>query len=76
MINVLLYDRTSTCSTVNETRKGLFTRKGRMTDSIPPTKDALWNHLKRAVTAVISYEFSPIAPASFTQHIPHNDPLL
>ena len=46
---VLLYDRISTCSTVNETRKELFTRKGRMIDSIPPTKDALWNHLKRAV---------------------------
>ena len=35
---VLLYDRTSTCSTVNEIRKELFTRKGRMIDSIPPTQ--------------------------------------
>ena len=35
--------------TVNEARKEMFTKKGRMIESIPPTKDMLDNHIKRAV---------------------------
>lgn len=46
---VLLYDRTSTCTTVNAARKDLFTRKGRDIDAIPPTADALLQHTKRTV---------------------------
>ena len=45
---ILLYDRISECSAVNEARKDLFARKGRSIKSVPPTQDALLNHLKRA----------------------------
>jgi len=43
----LMYDRTSTCTTVNEARKDLFTRKGRSIENIPPTYGALVEHTKR-----------------------------
>ena len=43
---VLLYDRSSTVSTVNECRKDLFARKGQ---PLAPTSDALMQHLKRAL---------------------------
>ena len=43
----LMYDRTSTCTTVNEARKDLFTRKGRSIETIPPTYGALLEHTKR-----------------------------
>lgn len=46
---ILMYDRTSTCTTVNEARKDLFSRKGRSNESIPPTSDALLHHVKRSV---------------------------
>ena len=45
---VLLYDRASTSMSVNECRRMLFT-KGRLVDAIPPTEDALIQHLKRAM---------------------------
>lgn len=44
---VLLYDRTSTASTVNDARKQLFTRKGRQFHALPPTRAALVQHVKR-----------------------------
>ena len=44
---VLLYNRTSSCLTVDEAWKQLFTRKSRRLDSIPPTRDALLQHVKR-----------------------------
>jgi len=44
---ILLYDKTSECTYVNEARKVLFT-KGRQIDRIPPTKAALKEHVKRA----------------------------
>ena len=46
---VLLYDRTSTISTINEFRKDLLVRKVQPLESIPPTSDALMEHLKRAL---------------------------
>ena len=46
---VLLYDRTSVCKNVNECRKDLFARKGRLPDGIPPTLDALKLHIYMAV---------------------------
>lgn len=46
---VLLYDRTSTDQEVNVLRKHLFASKGRSLENIPPTKDALFQHIKRAV---------------------------
>ena len=45
---VLMYDRTSECREVNETRKQLFIQKSRTLETIPPTKAALWQHTKRA----------------------------
>ena len=45
---VLIYDRTSASTTVNECRRNLFT-KGRLVHSIPPTEDALRQHVKRAI---------------------------
>ena len=46
---VLLYDRASTTGSVNSTRKQLFTQKGRTLENIPPTHDALMQHIKRSV---------------------------
>lgn len=45
---IAMYDRTSTTSCIDNCRKLLFTRKGRQMTSLPPTKDALLQHLKRA----------------------------
>ena len=44
---VLLYHRTSTCVTVNSCRRELFCN-GRAIDNMPPTRDALLQHTKRA----------------------------
>ena len=46
---ILLYDRASTCSDINECRRILFTKKGRTVEAIPPTKDALKLHIFRAM---------------------------
>lgn len=46
---ILLYDRASTLSNVNDARKYLFTQKNRSIDNIPPTSAALRQHIKRAV---------------------------
>ena len=46
---VIIYDKTSTATGVNEARLELFARKQRSFDSIPPTKAALLEHSKRAV---------------------------
>ena len=48
---VLLYDRTSSKTSVNDARKQLFALKGRARDAIPPsrsTRVALVEHTKRA----------------------------
>ena len=45
---VLLYDRTSGKTAVNEARKQMFAQKGRALDAIPPTRAALVEHTKRA----------------------------
>lgn len=45
---ILLYDRTSTSTSVDKARKELFTQKGRSIDVIPPTYAALYQHAKRA----------------------------
>ena len=46
---VLLYDRTSNLTEVNEARQELFSKKSRTPDKIPPTKAALQQHTKRSV---------------------------
>ena len=43
---ILLYDQTSSCISVNELRKELFTR-GRSIDKIPPTSEVLFQHDRR-----------------------------
>jgi len=45
---ILLYDRTNSLTSVDAARKQLFSRKSRTLDNIPPTKDALQQHVKRA----------------------------
>eukprot|EP00794_Sanderia_malayensis_P019491 gene19490-21416_t len=46
---ILMYDRSSQLTDINECRKILFTRKGRSIDSLPPTRGALQQHAKRAL---------------------------
>ena len=46
---VVLYDRTSPLTSVNEIREDLFCRKSRSVERIPPTQNALFQHVQRAV---------------------------
>ena len=46
---VLLYNRTSASTEVNDVRRVLFTQKGRTIENIPPTQAALTQHVRRAV---------------------------
>ena len=46
---VLLYDRTSSLLKVNKARQELFCKTSKEFDSIPPTKAALEQHIRRAV---------------------------
>ena len=45
---VVMYDRTSSCESVDEARQELFTHKGRAIELIPPTSAALFQHAKRS----------------------------
>ncbi|KAK3877041.1 hypothetical protein Pcinc_018220 [Petrolisthes cinctipes] len=45
---VLLYDRTSSQEYVNEARNHFFTQSGRSIEAMPPTREALRQHIKRA----------------------------
>ena len=45
---VLMYDRSSSATCVNEARLDLFARKQKSYDAIPPTRAALKEHAKRA----------------------------
>lgn len=45
---ILIYDRTSTCTEVNQARKKLFAKTS-CVKRIPPTRAALEQHVKRAV---------------------------
>ena len=45
----LMYDQTTYISNVNDCRRMLFTKKSRTADNIPPTRNALILHIKRAV---------------------------
>ena len=48
-LTVILYDKTSALSLVNEARMKLFCHKSRSMDRIPPTQNALLQHTRRAV---------------------------
>ena len=45
----VLYDRVTVSDSVNKVRKHLFAQKSRDIENIPPTSDALEEHVKRAV---------------------------
>jgi len=45
---VVLYDCTSDIMSVNDSRKYLFTFKSRSLENLPPTQEALRQHVKRA----------------------------
>ena len=45
---VVLYDRSSECSGVDECRRVLYTKKNRAIENIPPTANALLQHTKCA----------------------------
>ena len=44
---VLMYDRTSEATKLNDARRQLFTQKSRTLENIPPTQVALKQHIKR-----------------------------
>ena len=44
---IQMYDKESSDSSVNKARQTLFTQKGREIENIPPTKDALRQHVLR-----------------------------
>ena len=46
---VVMYERTSSASSVNEARLQLFAHRGREIDVIPPTEAALLQHKKTAI---------------------------
>jgi len=48
-LTVILYDKTSPLSCVNEARREFFCKKNRAMDKLPPTKDALLQHVRRTV---------------------------
>ena len=45
----LLYDRASTVEDVNNCWQKFFTNRGQSVDDIPPTRDALVQHIRRAI---------------------------
>ena len=45
---VVMYNRTSNSTNVNEARRTLFIKDGKDLDSIPPTEAALFEHVCRA----------------------------
>ena len=45
----MVYDRTRTCTNINECRKDLFSRKRRLPEELAPTLDVFNLHVNRAV---------------------------
>ena len=50
---VVLYDRTSPLTSINETREELFCKKNRSIERIPPTQNTLLQHVRRVYQAGI-----------------------
>ena len=46
---VVLYDRTSPLTLVNDAREELFCKRNRSVDRLPPTQDALLQHVRRSI---------------------------
>ncbi len=51
---VVLYHKASTLASVNEAHRELFCKKSKSLENIPPTQDALLQHVRRAVFRVAS----------------------
>ena len=45
--NIILYDKASDLQHIDEARKELFCQKGKTMERLPPTQDALLQHVKR-----------------------------
>lgn len=58
---ILLYDQASDLQSINDCRRVLFTRKNRAIENIPPTADALTQHIKRATLQARIWNNSLIA---------------
>lgn len=52
---ILLYDKTSDLQDINECKRVLFTKKNRVIENIPPTADALTQHIKQAALITVSH---------------------
>ena len=48
-LTVVLYDKSSPSNSINETRRSLFCHENRSMEKLPPTQDALLQHVKRVV---------------------------
>ena len=48
-LTVLMYSKNCAAQSVNEARKLMFTQGLKSLDSIPPTQNALFQHVKRAL---------------------------
>lgn len=46
---LIVFFRSSPCTTINESRKFLFTRKDRQLENLPPAEAALYQHTLRVV---------------------------
>ena len=44
---IVMYDKTSSLERVDEARKEFFCQKGKTMERLPPTQDALLQHMKR-----------------------------
>ena len=64
---ILLYDKNSTEECINHARRELFSKKGRSLENIPPTKDALLQHIFRVIYQAsiwfTSHERMPLIPS-------------
>ena len=54
---ILTFNRSSPLTSINECRRDLFTKKRRTLENIPPTEDALVQHLKWSMLQAIIWTF-------------------
>jgi len=66
---VILYDRTSDCTSLNKARQQLFTKKCRTLENLPPTSDAFELHLKRVI-----YQATHCWSHCLEKQLPFHDP--
>ena len=57
ILTVILYDKSSPVSSINQARKELFCHANRQMEKRPPTQDALLQHIRRAVYQAGEEEF-------------------